>query len=152
MACTLKRIATALAIVSVISFAIAALFLDGAVMSSVARRGLQVRPAIRALGDLPSATTVPLVFKATNGSSRPIRVVGVNSLCSSWGCINAENLPGVVPPHASSDVVLSLRTTARNFVGCLVFDAEVELYSDCPSSKVIRLHLDGRVVRADAED
>jgi hypothetical protein len=152
MACILSFSARALATVSVTSFAVAALSWAGDALRGAAREDLQLEPLIRALGDVVPATSVPIVFKATNTSSRPIRVVGVKNICTPWGCLSAENLPCVVPAHASSDVRLSLKTTDRSHVGSLVFDGEIVLYSDSASNEIIPARVSGRVVQADLEN
>jgi hypothetical protein len=153
MACALKCSVRFLAIVSVATFVVATLFLgDALLLGEAVRKDIHVVPSIRALGDLRPATRVPVVFRAINGSSRPIRVLGVQEICSLWGCVRAENLPCTIPPHTSSDVRLSLETTDGSHIEALVFDATVVLYSDCTGNNIIPLHLGGRVVPAGAEN
>jgi hypothetical protein len=161
MECVLRRAANALAIVSVASFAIAALSWEG-FLGGANRKGLRLEPAVLSLGDLPPATSVSLIFKAINSSSRPIRVVGVQNTCSLWGCVGSGNLPCVIPPHSSSNVVLALKTNSAVVLSRgttdgksfrdLAFDADVKLYSDCPKDNIISLRVSGKVVCAEAEN
>jgi hypothetical protein len=152
MARILRLSVWALVVVSITSLAVAALFRQGTALSGAAREDLRVEPLIRVLGELPPATSVLLTFKAINGSSRPIRVVGVKEICMPWGCVRAENLPCVIPPNASSDIRLSLVTTYRSPVSDLVFDGEILLFSDCPRKNIVPLHVGGRVVCGDVEN
>ena len=152
MVCILKHSALALAIVSIASFVSGALLWEGSVLGRPAPAGLLVEPAFRAFGDLPAGAVVPLVLKATNTSSHPIRVLGLTQGCTVWGCVSAKNLPCVVPPGASADIAISLQTTIRPPETGLAFERELSLYSDCPGKYAIPVRVSGKVVPADAEN
>jgi hypothetical protein len=147
----LKHSARALAIVSIVSFVAGALMWEGPVLGRTALGDFQVEPASRPLGDLAPGAVVPVVFKATNRSSHPIRVFGLNEVCTSWGCVRAKNLPCVVPPHGSADVALAIFVTGGSAETGLAFEREFALYSDCPGKYAVPVRVSGKVVPPDAK-
>jgi hypothetical protein len=151
MARILRHSAFAMAIVSVVSLVSGAFLWERSVRSGSARGGLQVEPLNRSLGDLSLAAHVPLIFKATNSSSEPIRVIGIKEVCTNWGCLEAENLPCVVPPRSSAEIALSMRTTIRQLKKVLAFEYVIDIYSDRFEQRVTPVHISGRVIPASSQ-
>jgi hypothetical protein len=151
MLLVLKPSARALAIVSVAAFVVGVLTWEGSVLGGSAPADLLVEPAVRALGDLPPTTVVPIIFRATNRSYHPIRVVGMNEVCARWACVRAKNLPCVVPARGSADIALSVLTKNGPLEANAVFERTIVLYSDCPGRLVIPLQVSGRLLRANGD-
>jgi hypothetical protein len=139
------------ALLSLACFTGAAILSDGNLVAETAAGNLRIEPTVLALGDLLPSASVPLLFKATNTSHRPIRVVGIESICTTWGCVSSEGLPCAVPPNSSVDLRLMLKTTGLNRPGGLGFDDGITLYCDCPAGNTLVLRVRGNVVRVGAE-
>ena len=148
----LKYSVRALAIVSIASFVVGALMWEGSVLGRSAPGDLHVEPAVCRLGELAPHSVVPVIFTATNRSSRPVNVLGVSEGCSILGCVRAKNLPCVVPPHGSAEIAISFLTPKRLPEAGVAFEGEFALYSDCAEGKTISLCISGSILRNDAEN
>ncbi len=147
----LKYSARALAILSIASFVVNALMWSVSALERTAPGDFHVEPAIRNLGDLEPGLVVPVVFKATNRSSRPVRVLGVSGGCGIGGCVRAKSLPCVVAAHGGADIEISFSTTNRPPETGVAFEREFALYTDWPGKHAILVRVAGKVVPADAE-
>lgn len=142
----LRSSARAFATVSIASFLLSAMMWGGSVGGRDAPGDLQVEPAVHALGELAPGAVVPVIFNAFNKSSHQVRIIGLNEVCTAWGCVRAKNLPCVVRPHGRADIELSVLTTDRAHETALVFEREIALHSDCPGKTFIPLRISGKVI------
>jgi hypothetical protein len=148
----LKYSAGALAVASIASLVVAVFVCEGAVLGSAAPGDFRIEPAIQSLGELAPRSVVPVTLRATNRSSRPIRVIGIGETCARSHCVRrATGLPCVVPPHATAEFGFWVVTKDGNRVGDAAFDSEVAIYSDCPGKNITAIRLSGKIRRVDAE-
>jgi hypothetical protein len=152
MLLVLKYSARALALASIASLVVAILVWEGAVLGSTAPGDFRIEPAIQSLGELAPGSVLPVTLRATNRSSRPIRVIGIGETCARWGCVRrATGLPCVVPPHAAVEFGFRVITKEGNRAGDAGFDCEVAVYSDCPGKTITAIRLSGKIRRDDGE-
>ena len=86
----LKHSARVLALASIASLLVGALMWDGSALGRAALDDFQIEPAVRALGDLPPRAVTTVLLSAVNRSSRPIRVVGMDEVCTRWACVRRK--------------------------------------------------------------
>lgn len=135
---------------------------------------LRIHPLKQSLGDLPPGADVPLRFRVTNLSNRPIRLLGAEGHCFPWwrrygvdfpddtetsipvlsfpaddltgsvAWVQVEGMPVRVDPGACQEICLSLRVCKVSRSVAIL--GEVVLYSDAPGCERRSLPIDGRVV------
>ena len=148
----LKYSARALALASIASFVVARTCVGRRRAGKYRSRRLPDRTRDPRAGRTGPGLNVPVILRATNSSSRPIRVVGIGEACTRWVCVRrATGLPCVVPPHATVEFGFRVVTKDGNRVGDAGFDREVALYSDCPGKNITAIHVSGKIRRDDAE-
>jgi len=102
---------------------------------------LQIDPPQRSLGDIKAGSVTLVPFTVSNSSSHPIRVLGVQRLCSHWGCIRQVGLPVTVPPRSSHDLQIELKAAVD---GDYELNCDVNFYWDCPEEPTVAVRVDGR--------
>lgn len=105
---------------------------------------LRIEPAILAVGDLPAGTTTLANIRIQNVSGRTIRVVGMESCCSRWGCFDSSVLPIAIRPSEWGVVPIKLKTASKGSTGD--FTEDIVIYTDSHRNGRMVAHLAGRVV------
>lgn len=105
---------------------------------------LRIEPATLAVGDLSAGARKEANLRIRNVSSRRLRVVGMERVCSRWGCCDSSALPITIEPSASGAVPVELKAKPIGFTGG--FAQDVMLYTDSKTDGRMVAHLVGRVV------
>jgi hypothetical protein len=116
--------------------------------SAIPRELVQIAPQETSLGDIKARSVNLLRFTVSNRSSRTIRVLGVDSFCTTWGCIRPVGLPVTVPPQSNREVQLLLKAA---LAGDHEFNTDVNWYWDWPGEPTASVRIQGRVVEGRRE-
>jgi len=80
---------------------------------------------------------LPLRYKLTNFTSKPIRLIGFKGSCS---CTKVGDLPMLIPPYGKIDFPVTITIPDSNH-----FFGSIELYTDDSRNPVIELAFTGQI-------
>ena len=106
---------------------------------------LRVDPAVRSLGMARAGAKIPVTFAVTNTSASAVRLLGIETGCMQWGCVEGTDFPVRIPPSGCIDVTIGFRPPPGASLG--PFAGEVKLYSDAPGSERTVLRISGEVAQ-----
>jgi hypothetical protein len=125
-----------------------ALAVVGVLIGTAPKDDLRIEPAQLLVGDLVAGTRSVANLRIWNLSGRVVRVVGMERVCSQWGCCDSAVLPIAIQPSASAVMPIELRGKPTGFTG--EFAGDVVIYTDSRINRRMVAHLAGRVVPGDA--
>jgi hypothetical protein len=101
----------------------------------------------KSFGEVLAGNAVSIPFEMKNHTSKFIRVIGSNRFCTLGGCVVAQNLPVVIPPHETGQILVRIDTAQAmsNYIGKLL------LYTDCPDFEEITLIMTGKIKPRDTD-
>jgi hypothetical protein len=111
------------------------------------RRGDPAEPLLidattKSFGEARPEENLVVPFALVNQSTRPIRVIGASTTCTTSGCLKVEGLPQTIPPGKRHALCVSATPASTGD-----FTSELTLYTDCPGKPEIVLVVKGRVVQ-----
>jgi hypothetical protein len=104
-------------------------------LASLRGEEFAIRPRVADLGDVKTPSKLPVTFKLKNVTTRPIRLLGVQTTCS---CTSVDNrFPVEVRSEETIDLrfVVDLRNETDNFA------EGITVFSDSASSRKIYLRV-----------
>jgi hypothetical protein len=126
----------------------AVLTVAGILIGAAPKGDLRIEPATLAVGDLFPGARKVVNLRIRNDSGRTLRVVGMERVCSGWGCCDSAALPSATGPSAWGVVPIELKAKSTGFTG--EFAQDVLIYTDSRVDGRVVVRLAGRVVPIDA--
>jgi len=118
------------------------IYVFGSADAAIARlRGesLRVTPAVLDFGSGTPGVLLTTSVTVRNYTSHPVRLIGGTSDCS---CITTQNMPVTIEPGDSTTIGVKMKVPSAN-AGQLT--RWVELFTDCPNQRTLRLTAGCRV-------
>ncbi len=98
------------------------------------------------LGTIEAGTSVPVVISVPNRGDTPVRIVGMNELCTRAGCIRAVNLPVEIPAGASRALRFEFASPRPTASGNVLIETAV--FTDCPETPQLTVKVTGKTAPA----